>query len=162
MNISFHTMHRGKFSCATCLRAMKGFACLLALIVIICFPTAYCQLLANGWAYVGDNLYSLFPVIYKPCKIEQKCNIAKVINGKNSVLAFTHTALKSLLFSCRQRLTLVPLSPPARWLALIPASPEHLVRFSPFASRWRRMGNWLLRQLSLSIPQPARLCRGER
>lgn len=65
VNISFHTMHRGKFSCATCLRAMKGFACLLVLIVVVCFLTAYCQLLANGQAYMRDNLFSLFLVFYK-------------------------------------------------------------------------------------------------
>lgn len=117
VNISFHTMHRGKFSCATCLRTMKVYACLLALIVIICFLTAYCQLLANGRAYMGDNLYSLFPLIYKPCKIEQKCNIAKVFNGKNFALAFIHRELKSLLFLGHLNLTLVPLSLPLTvWL----------------------------------------------
>lgn len=135
---------------------------MLALIVIIFFLTAYCQLLANGRAYMGDNLYSLFPMIYKPCKTEGKCNIAEVFNGKNFALAFPHRALKSLLFSFRQSLTLVPLSLPARWLALIPASPEHLVRFSPFASHWWRMGHWLLRQLLLLIPPPGRLRKGER
>lgn len=46
---------------------------------------------------MGDKLYGLFPVIYNPCKIEQKCNFVEVFNGKPFVLAFTHRALKSLV-----------------------------------------------------------------
>lgn len=78
-------------------QSSEGFAYLLALVVVICFLTAYCQLLANGWAYMGDKLYDLFPVIYNPCKTEQKCNFGKVRNGKHFVLASTHRALKSLV-----------------------------------------------------------------
>lgn len=74
-------------------------------------------------------------------------------NGEIFALAFTHGALKSLLFLGHGRLTLVPLSLPAPWLAFIAAPPECLVRFNPFASLWQRMGNWVLWQLSLSIPQ---------
>lgn len=75
----------------------EGFAYLLALIVVICFLTAYCQLLANGWVFMGDQLYGLFPMIYNPCKIEQKRNFVEVFNGKHFVLAFAHRALNSLV-----------------------------------------------------------------
>lgn len=86
----------------------------------------------------------------------------KLFNGKGFALAFTLRALKSLLLLGRQSPVLVALSLPTHWLALIPAVPEYLLRFSPFTSRWQRMRNWLLRQLSLLIPQLGRLCKGER
>lgn len=119
---------RGLLACFNCNHLLPG-----------CF-----QLLVNGWAYMGDNLYSVFFTSNKSWKIEKK-KIKKKKNqkknnailGKLSMAKTLHwpllTKYSNLLWSKAARLRLVPLSPAA---CLLLALPPLLSTLSPAGREW--------------------------